>query len=311
MGPAMSQPRHILPGATYLITRRVLRRHFLLRPDSDITRILLYVLAFSARLYGIQVHAFCAMSTHLHLVVTDRLGLLPDFLRDFHRIVALCTKVLRKWEGPVWDHEPTSVVQLLTHDAVIQKISYVLANPVAAGLVEHAHQWPGAKTDVSDLGCQTFRATRPTDYLDPTNPQWPEEATLPLELPPTIPHDGADDFRRQVAAELERLEAEAHVEMQRQRLRFLGAKRAREVSPYDRATSFEPLRARNPTVAVGHNKPKALRIAAAKAVRAYRALYRSALDRWSAGDRTALFPAGTWWMRVFHGAGIDHVMLVV
>src|SRR5262249_52088303 len=99
MGPAMSQLRHILPRATYLIPRRTRRRHFLLRPDSDITRILLYVLAFTARVYGIQVHAFCAMSTHLHLVVTDRLGLLPDFLRDFHRIVSLCTKVLRKWEG--------------------------------------------------------------------------------------------------------------------------------------------------------------------------------------------------------------------
>src|SRR5262249_39081949 len=90
MGPAMSQPRHILPGATYLITRRILRRHFLLRPDSAINQILLYVLAVSADLYGIQVHAFCAMSTHYHLVATDVQGVLPHFLRDFHRIVSLC-----------------------------------------------------------------------------------------------------------------------------------------------------------------------------------------------------------------------------
>ena len=310
----MSQPRHILPGATYLITRRVERRHFLLRPDSAINQILLYVLAVSASLYGIQVHAFCAMSTHYHLVATDVQGVLPHFLRDFHRIVSLCTKVLRKWEGTLWDHEPTSVVELLTPDAVIEKIAYVLANPVAAGLVEHAHQWPGAKVDVGELGRGTFGATRPTGFLDPTNPQWPEEAMLPLHLPPTVAQEGAEDFRRQVADELDRLEAAAHAEMQKQELRFLGAMRACEVSPYDRATSFEPLRDRNPTFAVGQKQDTALKIAAAAAVSTFRAAYRAALGLWRGRDRSIAFPAGTWWMRVFHDAnitGVADVVLVV
>src|SRR4029079_5067154 len=148
----MSLPRCILPGATYLLTRRVLRRHLLLRPDAAITRLLVYALAVSTRRYGIEVHALCAMSTHLHLVVTDVQGVLPRFLQYFHRIVALGTKVLRKWEGPVWDHEATSVVRLLTHAAVVEKIAYVLANPVAAGLVRRADEWPGAKVDVRDIG---------------------------------------------------------------------------------------------------------------------------------------------------------------
>jgi hypothetical protein len=83
----------------------------------------------------------CRRRTHLHLVVTDEQGVLPSF----HRIVALGTKVLRAWEGPVWDHEPTSVVRLTTREAVVQKIAYTLANPVAAGLIRHASEWPGAK----------------------------------------------------------------------------------------------------------------------------------------------------------------------
>jgi len=95
----MSQPRRIVPQATYLITRRILRRYFLLRPDEAITRLILYVLAISSRRFGIEVHALCAMSTHLHLVVTDVEGTLPRFLQFFHRIVALGTKVLRRWEG--------------------------------------------------------------------------------------------------------------------------------------------------------------------------------------------------------------------
>src|SRR4051794_11895903 len=98
----MSAPRHVVPMATYLITRRVILRHMLLRPDEVMTEILLYVLAIAARRSGVQVHAFCAMSTHIHLVVTDVRGELPQFLHFFHRIVSLCTQVYRRWKGGVW-----------------------------------------------------------------------------------------------------------------------------------------------------------------------------------------------------------------
>ncbi len=68
--------------------------------------------AVSAERFGIAVHAVTVMSTHLHAVLTDVLGNYPEFLALFHRLVALMTKVHRKWEGPVWDHEQTSIVQL-------------------------------------------------------------------------------------------------------------------------------------------------------------------------------------------------------
>jgi putative transposase len=306
----MSQPRKILPGATYLITRRVLRRQFLLRPDDAITQILVYLLAVSTARHGIEVHALCAMSTHLHLVVTDVQGKLPLFLACFHRIVALCTKVLRKWEGPLWEPGATSVVQLLTHAAVVEKIAYVLANPVAAGLVEHAREWPGAKTDVGEIGCGELHATRPTVYLDAANPAWPEQATLPVTLPPHVEKEDADGFRREVEAELGGLEAAARAEAQQNGRSFLGKERASQVSPDERATSFEALRARNPTFAVGHGQGDARRAAGA-AVQAFRATYRAALDLWRAGTRSVVFPEGTWWMSVFHHVGITASGLVV
>ncbi|WP_437677741.1 transposase [Sorangium sp. So ce131] len=306
----MSHPRQIVPGATYLLTRRVLRRHFLLRPDAAINQLLVYALAVSARRYGVEVHALCAMSTHLHLVVTDVQGVLPLFLQSFHRLVALGTKVLRKWEGPVWDHERTSMVRLLTQAAVVEKIAYVLANPVAAGLVRNASEWPGAKVDVGELGRGVLQATRPSAYLSPKNPQWIEQATLPISLPPTIEPENAEGFRHQVAAELERQEAQAHAEVERRGVGFLGAERAADVSPYERTTTSERLRERNPTIAVGREQGDAWRTAAA-AVRVFRTSYRAALERWSAGVRSAVFPVGTWWMRTFHGASVSDVVLVV
>ncbi len=298
----MSLPRSILPGATYLLTRRVLRRHFLLRPDAAITSLIVYALAVSARRFGIHVHALCAMSTHLHLVVTDEQGVLPSFLQFFHRILALGTKVLRAWEGPVWDHEPTSVVRLTTREAVVQKIAYTLANPVAAGLVRHASEWPGAKATVHELAGGVLRAARPCVYLDPTNPAWPAEASLEMSLPPMFGSEEAEEFRRKVAAELALEEATAHASREGEGV--LGAERARSLSPYERATSFEPVRACNPTFASGHGDQDAWRRAAA-VVRAFRVAYRAALAHWCEGVRDVLFPAGTWWMRVFHGASVN------
>jgi putative transposase len=247
----MSRPRQILPGGTYLITRRTLRRHLLLRPDSEMRELVVYLLAVSAERSGILVHGFCAMSTHMHLVVTDPRGELPCFLEYFHRLLALATKVLRKWEGAVWDHEQTSVVRLETSEAIVDKLGYVLANPVAAGLVRYARDWPGAKSHPEDLGGATMRAPRPRVYLNVANERWPTVAALELTLPLGVDADDAGAWRNAVKAAVAEHEVRGRAEVARQGWKFLGAERAESVSPYDRATSFEPLRGRNPTFAVG------------------------------------------------------------
>ena len=74
-------PRRILPGTTYLITRRTVQRTFLLRPSRQLNQAFLYCLAYAAERYGIGVHAFCVMSNHMHLVVTDPRGTLPQFMQ--------------------------------------------------------------------------------------------------------------------------------------------------------------------------------------------------------------------------------------
>lgn len=302
----MSQPHSIVPGATYLITRRTLLRHLLFRPDAAITRLIIYSLTVSASRFGIQVHAFCAMSTHLHVVLTDTHGLLPRFLQFFHRLVALGTKVIRSWEGPVWDHEATSLVRLLTRQSVVEKIAYTLANPVAAGLVRHAHEWPGATVLVDQIGRGVLRTMRPDAYFDPTNKSWPEEAMLSVTLPPGVVEGDAAKFRGEVAAELSREEARARENLDRRGVPILGAKRAAAVSPHARATSFEELRKCNPTFAVGHGQGEMWQRAVV-ALRAFRSSYREALQVWRTGGRSVVFPAGTWWMRVLHAVAVRDV----
>ena len=301
----MTQPRFVIPGDTVMITRRTLRRHHLFRPDSAIRQLYLYTLAVCARQFGICVHAVTLMSTHEHLIVTDTNGRFPLFLRELHRLVSLGTKVLRKWEGPTWDHEQTSVVRLLTDQAIVERLAYVMANPVQAGLVRRARDWPGITVLPKELGCRTWTLNRPDAYFRADNPQWPETVELCLTLPPVLAErDGAEEVREVVGEELERQERRAHQEIARRGWRFLGAARVRRLSPYRRATSFELLRNRNPTFAVGRGQQRVF-FQAVVELRAFRRAYRDALEQWRAGLRSVVFPRGTWCMCQVHGVVIQ------
>jgi putative transposase len=193
------------------------------------------------------------MSPHEHMILTDRYGQLPRFLQELHRMLALGIKVLRKWEGAVWDHEKTSVVELRTQQAVVEKLAYVMANPVAAGLVRRAVHWPGITTQPDQLGRAAWTAARPKFYFDEENTAWPTTATLHLTMPPRLDITDAT-LRAAVAAELEQLESAAHQEVRARGWRVVGRKKLASLSPYDRASSWEPLRGCNPAFAVGRGQ---------------------------------------------------------
>jgi len=298
---AMSRARPIDSGTTYLITRRTERRHCLMRPDSKMNRFILYALITAARRHGILLHAFCAMSTHLHYVVTDPLGNLPRFFEMFHSLVARGIKKIREWDGSPWDRAQTSAVALCTREAIVEKIAYTLANPVEAGLVWQAREWPGAKTLVEDIGKNKIHARRPEVCFSPENPEWPLHDKLAVSLPPSIPADEAQGFRDAIAVELANLEKAAHERIPRHKV--LGAARVMKIPPEMRITSREPKGQRNPTFAVGRGNTEAAE-QAVRALRDFRIAYRKALTEWRSGDRSAVFPAGTYAMRVVHGAKV-------
>jgi putative transposase len=298
----MSYPRRVVPGMTVMVTRRTLRRTHLLRPDAQLNNLFVYCLAVLAKRYGILVHAAVVMSTHEHLVLTDTRGQLPRFLQELHRLLALGIKVMRRWEGAVWDHEKPSVVELRTPQAVLEKLAYTITNPVAAGLVRRAHQWPGVTTQANQLGRTSWTATRPDVYFDDENPMWPETATLALATPDIGLHETS--IREIVQSEVAQLEAAAHATIKGKGWRFIGRDKLATLSPYGRATSWEPLRGRNPQFAVGRGQRGAF-FEAVLALRAFRRAHRAALELWRRGVREVVFPAGTWLMSRFHNACVE------
>jgi len=287
----MTAPRQVLPRTTYLVTRRCSGRQFLLRPSRTTNQIFLYVLALAAKRYRVQVHAYCVLSNHYHLVVTDPFARLPAFLQFLDALVARAINAcLGRWEH-FWAPNSFSAVALATGHDVIDKIAYTLANPAAAGLVRISRQWPGLWSSPDTIGAGEIQVERPTQFFDPEG-LLPGSLGLELTVPPGFP--AAEGFRSLVVAGLaEREEAAA-----RGSACFQGVSRVLSQRPTAAPTTGEPRRRLSPRVG---SKDRWKRIECLARLGNFLAAYRHAFSAWRDGNRAAQFPAGTYLMRVAHG----------
>lgn len=287
----MTAPRQLLRGATYLITRRCLHRASLLRPGPLSNQLFGYLLARAAAHHGVEVHAFCVMSNHYHLVVTDPHANLPPFQQYLDGLVARSFNALYGLSGYFWESDSYNAVALDAAEDVMDRCAYALANPVAAGLVRKARQWPGLWSAPSDVG-GVLEFERPAHFFNPAG-CLPEKATLPLTVPRGFP--SLEDFRSRLEAALEAREAAAA----RERTSFLGVARvlaqrvlARPAKPERRRQLRPRFAARDP----GRRRELASRL------KAFLAEYHEALLAWREGCRGVLFPEGTYQLRVEHRA---------
>jgi putative transposase len=294
MARRMTAPRQVLAGATHLVTRRCAERRFFLRPSKTVNEVFLYVLALAAQRSGVEIHAFCVLSNHFHLIVTDPDARLPAFHQFLDALVARAVNAfLGRWEA-FWAPNSYSAVRLLSASDVVEKAAYVLANPVDAGLVASGSAWPGLWSKPEWMGRATLEVRRPKHFFDPDGGM-PEVVRLRLATPPGL--ESAEHFRN----ELERSLVEREKKARRRygvRGGFLGVARVLAQKPMASPASREPRRNLNPRVA-GRDKWKRVE-ALARLVGFVRA-YRDAWAAWCAGEAQVTFPHGTYLMRVLHG----------
>ncbi|MCP3981149.1 MAG: hypothetical protein GY716_17765 [bacterium] len=288
----MSLPRRIVPGSTYLLTRRCFGRHFFLRPSHEINQIFEFCLAVAAARSGCEVHAYCVMSNHYHLVVTDVEGELPVFMHWLNEYVAKCTNsILGRWES-FWAPQSYSQVLLESAEDVLGKIVYTLTNPTSAGLVAHSDQWPGARSRVQAIGGPERTVDRPAGFFRPDGPVPPTEQ-LALTVPPAL----ADyrDWRQELEQRISARETEVRQEFRAKNSRFLGRRRILRQSPTARPTGGEPRRGLNPRVAA---RNKWRRIETLQRLKQFVSDYREAWRQYAEGDHRVVFPFGTYAMRI-------------
>jgi REP element-mobilizing transposase RayT len=137
----MSRPLRIeFSGALYHVTARGNRRESIFLDDGDQARFL-DVLGEVCRRFNWQLHAYCLMTNHYHLLIETPEGNLSKGMRQLNGVY---TQRFNRTHGRVGH-----VFQGRFKGILVQKESYLLElaryivlNPVRAGMVPFAQDWP-------------------------------------------------------------------------------------------------------------------------------------------------------------------------
>ncbi len=277
-----------------MLTRRTSERRFFLRPDSFITQLFLYALGWAAERFNIGIVCVVVMSNHWHAVVIDHDAKLPRFVAKVHLTVAKCVNVFRgRWEN-VWASGRYNAVRLMTADDVLDRIVYVLANPVRAALVETAAEWPGLLLGPGLRTVDTLEAMRPTLWFRKRG-RTPRSAALVLLKPACFDHLSDEAFEELVAKRLEKVEREVAAALVLEDRQPLGADAVLEQDWRDAPKTEAPRRVRHPHIAARDDD---LRVVTIRELQQFYVDHERARCRWTRGRRRTRFPAGTYLMRV-------------
>ncbi len=266
----------------------------LLRPSPEVNQIIEFCLGLAAARTGVEIHAFCAMSNHVHTVATDAEGRLPEFLHLFHRHVAVALNRLHGRQENLWSGQQTSVVELGDEQDVLDKLAYVVANPTSAGLVRTPKEWPGVIS--RQLG-KTKCVERPSSYFRAKGTV-PERVDLTFTVPPQLSHHGNTKANELFFAALAHKLTAACADVLAKGCDFLGAKAVMKISLTRVALSKERTGTKSPRFAIRQHE---LYAAALARLKGFLLAYREAFDGWRMGNRSVRFPEGTWLMKRAHG----------
>ena len=302
----MTAPRQVIPGDTFMTTRRVSERRFFLRPDKTVNSIIEFCIGLAAQKHGILLHCLAVLSNHYHLQATDPLGNLPDFLRDANRMLAQCLNKYWNRKEALWSSDKPSVVSLLDEGAQLRNIIYITLNAVRAGLVSDYRQWPGVLYSAREWASAGKTVKRP-EYFD-SDSSVPEQITLCFVPPPAFAEHDSEKVYKELETTLGEQQRAIRTEIVSSGGRFMGVERIVRANPNDRPTTREQRNELNPRLSA--TDPEVMHKGEARLKYFWQA-YREALSKLREGVRV-VFPYGTFWYRRFLAVACEpaHTMLL-
>jgi len=137
-------PRVVLPGIPHHVTQRGNRRQEVFFSPQDYQTYLDFIAEGCAEA---QTHcwAYCLMPNHVHLILVppDADGLRKT-LSEAHRKYTRMINLRNQWRGHLWQERFHSFPMDEQH--LYAAVRYVELNPVRAGLVVSAENWPWSST---------------------------------------------------------------------------------------------------------------------------------------------------------------------
>jgi putative transposase len=132
--------RVVIPGVAHHVTQRGNRRGDVFFSDADRRRFLSLLREYSQDC-GLELLAYCLMTNHLHLVVVpEHENSLARVLKPVNLCYAQYVNRTQGWCGRLWQERFYSCPMDPRHTLVA--VRYVEKNPVRAGLVPGAEDYP-------------------------------------------------------------------------------------------------------------------------------------------------------------------------
>ena len=138
------RPRHDGPDTWHHVMNRGIARRPIFETDED-RRFFLSLIAREVRAGRIEVHAFCVMLTHFHLLLRSVTGQLSEAMRRIQNRYSRWFNRTRRRDGPlVRGRFLSCLVDTLRYRRAV--VTYIHDNPVEARLVSDPaqHEWSSA-----------------------------------------------------------------------------------------------------------------------------------------------------------------------
>ena len=295
----MGRPlRRHAPNTYYLVTTRCHQARFLLRPERAVNEAVLEWLARAQHVYpGVRLFGVCVMSNHLHLLVRDTQGELAAWASYLLGNLARSINAIRERRGVVFERR-YSAEPVLDDAALLDRLAYVVTNPVNSGLCNQSRHWPGlllwtragepGLREVSWVGRKAYRGARfrarQRGQAPPSPDRFRVRGTLVIHPLPTEIGSGSEggcEISEAIAARERELAAE-------RRRSGKPAMTRREVLSQDwHAAPRRPKRSPRPAC---HATERSLRKRFLEGFQEFVDAFREASAQWRSGFRNARFP---------------------
>ena len=290
--------RFIPPGGALAeVTTRTFQGRFLLTPGPALNRIIVGALARASRRHEVKVVAAAFVSNHFHLAVwVEDSDQLAGFMTLFNSKLAREVARLTGWTDKVWSRRYQAIVVSQEEGAQVDRLRYILAHGCKEGLVARLSEWPGVHAAPAILAGAPLEGIwhdRTREYLARIQgkefcpEEYAEAEVLSFSPLPCWAHLSAEQYRARVGRLVEEIEAEAAAQAVRSGREPLGVEAVRR-----QERTARPNRIKKAPAPRFHAFTKKVRLELYQAYSWFASAFREAAEKWKAGDRGALFPAG-------------------
>jgi hypothetical protein len=197
-----------------------------------------------------------------------------------------------RYEG-IWSRDQTCLTRLVTMNDVFDKVVYVLSNPAAAHLVEDIAEWPGSSS-WKRMGRDAKTVSRPEVYFREDG-RMPANVELHAVAPRGLRGESYQDWNKRVRAAVRERQASLAKERRKSGPPVLGARRVLKIDPFATPNTEAPRRKLRPHLAC---KDKQRMREERRALKDFRANYKTARMRLRDGTKKFEFPEGTYRLRL-------------